>query len=107
MTTGRIDQIAGVTLGKAHRAPVPLLSFFSHFHFRLGDIQRKEARKGGKGNKLAVPSHAGRSPPEPETSDSFAPYRLSTGVSVGALAAAGGIVAAEATVSASKPVREN
>ena len=51
MTTGRINQIAGVALGKARRMPVPLLSFFPHFHFRLGrqveegDRKRREAKQ--------------------------------------------------------------
>jgi hypothetical protein len=44
MTTGRINQIAGVALGKARRVPVPLLSFFPHFHFRLG----RQVEKGDK-----------------------------------------------------------
>jgi len=107
MTTGRINQIAGVALGKAHCAPVPLLSFFSHVHFRLGRHTEKGDWKRREGKQHAAPSQTGRSPPEPETSDSFASHRLSIGVSVGTLAAVGGIVAAEATVSASKPVREN
>lgn len=103
MTTGRINQIAGVALGKAHHVPVPHLSFFSHFQSQAEKGDKKREAK----QKHTAPSQAGRDPPEPETSDSIAPHRLSIGVSVGTLTAAGGTVASEAAGSASKPVREN